>query len=199
LITALGTAALAIMLLAGTDSAGARKPGRVLLPVKHQPQLPFLCVPTSASMALEFYGAHVSPVRLKALATPPDSKFQGTYFRDMVRAMRALGYPWSERDYAVNRQGFAAGLRRITASLDRGRPVLVDLRIPPVGHTVLVTGYDRKKRKLVYVDPAAPAPGRVTVSFARFKKMWRSVIANCRAAIYTAPKAKRGRTTRVRR
>lgn len=160
---------------------------RVIIPMQHQRQTLNMCVPTCAAMAFDVYDVEFTPVELKRLATPPDSTFEGTYFRDMTRAAQDLGYPWRMVDFPTSDEGGREAIAELRKSLDEGRPVLVDLNVPPVGHTVLVNGYDGFLGTILYVDPNTPAPGQRELSEKEFDTIWRSVISDVRGAIFTAP------------
>ncbi len=146
-----------------------------------------LCVPTCAAMVLRWYGDLKTPVELKALSTPPDSDFAGTYFHDMVNGVAKLGYAWSIKSYPTTDQGFEDGFRDIQNSLVNRCAVLVDLHIPPIGHTVLIVGFNPKTEQIICLDPLLDQPGVKTSSYKTFKEEWRSVISDNRGAIYTKP------------
>jgi hypothetical protein len=162
------------------------------LPVPHLKQGILLCVPTCASMVLLYYGEQRSPESLKALAASvsSDPAFSGTYFVDLVKGMTKIGHHWQEKYYPVTDEGFEEGLAAITASLNAGRPVLVDTNIPPVGHTVLAIGYDPTHRELMLLDPNMESPGIRRMSYNEFNGVWHSLTAYIRGTIFTYPKGK---------
>jgi hypothetical protein len=170
-----------------------RRAGVVTLDVVHQRQDPWQCVPTSGAIGLAYYGEPVTPARIRALGTAPDSPFPGMYFEELVRATTALGYPWFTAAYPVTRSGFATGLCDIVRSLRQRRPVLVSIIAPTGGHAVLVHGYDAERQVVWYTDPDLCAPGRVSTPWDEFARRWRSVGADARWAVFTAPKARRSR------
>ena len=151
----------------------------VALEVPYLRQEPNLCVPISAAMILAFYGDPQPPRRLKRLAMgkpydpkAPFSDFSITLYRDLIKGMGRVGYAWAERTYPDTPAGAAAGLRDIEAELRAGRPVMVDVSLPGIGHTFVVRGFDPFRRTLLIVDPSAPAPGRRTLGYDAFARVW---------------------------
>ena len=171
---------------ASTPYMGADQ--RVFLELKHQRQDVNLCVPTSASMILAYYRDDWDPKYLKSIATPPDSTFPGTYGRDMVSGMRKLGYRWEEGCFSTGSFGFQRGLPELKRSVFDRRPVMVGLYDPPVGHYVVLVGFDDAKRELTFMDPGQPYPGLRTMSEEEFRSVWRENIVNYRCAIFTRPR-----------
>lgn len=168
------------------------KPEYVFLKVPHLKQGHNLCAPTCASMALLHFGENVAPERIKSLAnsvtTKPD--FAGTYYDDMVKGLGSIGTIWELQYFETNQEGFDNGLKAIIASLDKGCPVIVDLHVPPDGHTVLVNGYDPRRRLISIVDPLISAPGLRQMTYADFEAAWRSLTADIRGGIFTSPPKK---------
>ena len=165
-----------------------KKPDYVFLNITHLRQGKNLCAPTSASMALLHFGERVAPERIKSLAnsvtTKPD--FAGTYFEDIVNGLKKIGATWDLRYFKTNQEGFEAGLKEITSSLDEGCPVIVDMNVPPDGHTVLVNGYDPNRQLISIVDPLIPAPGLRQLTYREFEVAWRSLTADIRGGIFTS-------------
>lgn len=200
------TLLLALALLVATVWGGAVLEQRshahsaarpVELKIVHIRQENLLCVPTSAAMVLGYYGDPQSPRRLKALsrgrsydAHAPFDDFSVTRFRDLLRGTAALGYAWREKTYADTPAGFEAGMRTIEQEVSAGRPVMTDISLGKLGHTIVVTGADPKSRTLVVIDPDIPAPGRRLASYAHFQEVWneRSYGGRFRALILTRPK-----------
>ncbi len=168
--------ALVVLPLAGCQ----KRPGEhVELPVPHIPQETLLCVPTSAAMVLAYYGDPRAPRSLKALSrgkaydpNGPFDDFTITYYADMRKGLANIGYAWSDKSFPDTPQGFADGLKVIQGELRQGRPVLVDISHDGVGHTVVVRGFDEGQRRLLFVDPAQPAPGAVSTSYDQFETLW---------------------------
>jgi hypothetical protein len=200
------TLLLALALLAATVCGGvalerrshaSAVQGPVELKVAHIRQESLLCVPTSAAMILGYYGDPQSPRRLKTLSrgrvydprTPFDD-FSLTRFQDLLRGTAALGYAWREKTYADTPAGFEAGMRTIEREVAAGRPVMTDISLGKLGHTIVVAGADPKTRTLVVIDPDTPAPGRHLANYAQFQEVWneRSYGGRFRALILTRPK-----------
>lgn len=170
---------------------------RVELSVPHIAQETLLCVPTSAAMVLAFYGDPQAPRRLKALSrgraydpAAPFDDFTITLFADMKRGLAGQGYVWSDAAFADTPQGYVEGLKVIEDELRQGRPVLVDITANGVGHTVVVSGFDDRARRLFMVDPARPAPGKITIGYDDFAAFWNEHAygGQFRALMKTAPK-----------
>lgn len=99
------------------------------IPLRYQEQESNLCVPTSASIILEYFGEQVSPRELKELSLgrrySPDMPFNDftiTLFRDLIFGLHSIGYSWKEIDFPDNRKGLQHGLAQIEHSLDAGIP-----------------------------------------------------------------------------
>ena len=84
----------------------------------------------------------------------------------------------------------ALGMKDLIKSLDEGRPVIVDTKLPPNGHTLVVAGYDPNRKVIFLVDPLMPAPGHRVVTFAEFVDLWRSLTVDSRGLIFTRPARK---------
>jgi hypothetical protein len=165
--------------------------------VPHIAQETLLCVPTSAAMVLAFYGDPQEPRRLKAVSrgraydpAAPFDDFTITLFADMKRGLAGQGYVWSDAAFADTPQGYVEGLKVIEDELRQGRPVLVDITANGVGHTVVVSGFDDRARRLFMVDPARPAPGKITIGYDDFAAFWNEHAygGQFRALMKTAPK-----------
>lgn len=170
---------------------------RAELAVPHLVQETLLCVPTSTAMVLAFYGDHQEPRRLKALSrgrsydpAAPFDDFTITQFTDMKRGLSSLGYAWSDAAFPDTHDGFSRGVAVIERELMARRPVLVDITRDGVGHTVVVRGFDDVRRELFLLDPAQPAPGTMTLSYAQFEALWNEHAygGQFRALMTTAPK-----------
>jgi hypothetical protein len=156
--------------------------------VAYQQQVHNLCVPTSASMVLHFYGDTISPATLKAISTPKGSTFEGTYLADLVAGVKTLGYNWEVKTFSPDDSGFLAGFAEIMSALDAGHPILLSTSSPPIGNTMVMVGYDIYRREIFLIDPNREAPGKRTISFDTFKTIWHEDIAKARAFVLTRPK-----------
>jgi Peptidase_C39 like family len=169
------------------------------IPVSHQHQETNLCVPTSASIILNYFGQRVSPREIKELSMgrqySPDQPFDDftlTLFRDLISGLHTIGYSWKEFDYPDDPKGLRQGLAAIEHSLDAGIPVMIDStpirgpRFPVEGHTFVVAGYSVPQQVLYAVDPNRPAPGTRVISFQELESIWnsRSVNFDKRGAVF---------------
>lgn len=176
------------------------------IPLRYQDQETNLCVPTSASIILDYFGEQVSPRQLKELSMgrqySPDSPFHDfiiTLFRDLISGLHRIGYSWKEEDYPDDRNGLREGLSDIERSLDAGMPVMIDTTrgrgyISAVaGHTFVVAGYSVPQQALFVMDPNLPSPGAGVVTFQQLEGIWnsRSVNFDERAAVF--PQRRRGK------
>jgi len=153
----------------------------VFLNVPHMRQELNLCVPTSTSMVLKYFGDARSPRELKALSrgreydpNEPFSDFTITFFKDLLSGLRRIGYTWIETTYMNNDWGFRSGMKDIKANLIRGNPVLVDTSLFR-GHTFVVAGFDEERRVLFVVDPNIGSPGIRAIPYEQFDAIWNSV------------------------
>jgi hypothetical protein len=178
LVAGVGVSQVAKTLAAppAVDQVGA---DRTRLNVPHLRQERLLCVPTSAAMIMAYYGDPQSPRRLKTLTLgrqydpgAPFQDFSVTPFRDLVRAVGSLGYGWSQETYPDTREGYAQGLARIEGEVRAGRPVMADVSLGAVTHTVVIAGFDARRRELYVVDPDMVGPGRRTVGYDQFESLW---------------------------
>ncbi len=158
---------------AATPSSGVK------LDVPFLAQETLLCVPTSAATVLAFYGDAQPPRKLKALASghaydpaAPFNDFTITPFTSLVGGLRTLGYDWRDSALPMTPEGFERGMAVIKSDLRAGRPVLVDISYAGVGHTFVLSGYDDAAQRIDFVDPAAPAPGRNSATYAQFEAAW---------------------------
>jgi hypothetical protein len=151
-----------------------------------------LCVPTSASIVLDYFGDQVGPREIKELSMgrrySPDQPFDDftiTLFRDLISGLHSLGYSWEEVDYPNNADGLWEGIAQVKYSLDAGIPVLVDTSTS-VGHTFVVAGYSESEKSLYAVDPSLRAPGVRIVTFQELESIWNSssVGFDKRAAVF---------------
>jgi hypothetical protein len=157
------------------------------LAVAHMRQGHNLCVPTSAAMTMGFYGDRRDPNELKVLSKG-DPSVEGTFYSDLVKGLEGIGYSWMIVRYEETPQGFDTGLRSIKLSLDEGKPVLVSLYVPPLGHTNVAIGYDEEAKAILLVDPDRPSPGLRPLTFEAFATIWHETHDHGRYAIFTEPK-----------
>jgi hypothetical protein len=177
-----------------TACGAAKPPSNATLDVPFIAQETLLCVPTSAAMVLAFYGDAQPPRKLKALAAgraydpgAPFTDFSITPFTSLISGLRTLGYDWRDSALPTTPEGFEQGMAVIKSDLGAGRPVLVDISYAGVGHTFVLTGYDDATQRIDFVDPAAPAPGRNSATYAQLEAAWNETAygGNFRAMIRT--------------
>jgi hypothetical protein len=99
-----------------------------------------------------------------------------------------LGYNWEVKTFSPDDSGFLAGFAEIMSALDAGHPILLSTSSPPIGHTMVMVGYDIYRREIFLIDPNREAPGKRTISFDTFKTIWHEDIAKARAFVLTRPK-----------
>jgi hypothetical protein len=176
------------------------------IPLRYQAQETNLCVPTSASIILDYFGQQLSPREIKELSMgrqyspgEPFNDFTLTRLHDLVSGLHTIGYSWKVIDYPDDPKGLQRGLAAIEHSLDAGIPVMIDTTpiqgpgFPVEGHTFVIAGYSVAQQALYAVDPNRPAPGKRMVSFQEFESIWnsRSVNFDMRGAVF--PKRRRGK------
>ncbi len=167
---------------------------KLFLELKHQLQGPNLCVPTSASIILEYYGDLESPEHLKVLSKG-DPTFLGTHYADLINGMRTLNYFWEMRVVKVDSLSFVQEVAFIEKELIDHHPPLVDVSTQPHtspdahGHTMVVVGFDKESHELIFMDPGTSENYIRRISFKRFEKIWHGARDEKeRVTIFTRPK-----------
>jgi hypothetical protein len=157
----------------------------VLLPVAHQRQKPWMCVPTSAAMATAFYGAPQSAdsIAEKVIKKHPHP---GIFLGEVSTVLKEASYRWRLARFAETEAGYEAALVAIRASIDKRRPVLISTNIA-AGHTMLAIGYG--PNEIILLDPARRAPGIRRESLESFEKMFHEAkrVGVGRNLLFTAP------------
>ena len=149
------------------------------------------CVPASVAMGLAYYGEDYSPAQLKALAEGHKHESQRnvwvTSWLDMQKGLKRIGANWKIRHYGNDLAGFHDGMRDIKRSLDRGRPVLIDVDLL-TGHTFVIVGYNEAKQVLYFRDPLL-RDGRMRIlSYRMIYENWHNrAVARTRSAFFTRP------------
>ncbi len=177
-----------LILLSCAQIQGNVQGQRAILSMRHQKQEHNMCVPTAASIVIDYYGGSVSPKEIKKLSIQPNNNFAGTYYSDLVKGIRTIGYVWTIREYPVNDSAFEIGFSEIRHELDKGHPVIVSTSAPPIGHTMVIAGYDNVRKEVYLIDPNRPQPGKRTLTFSEFKNIWHEDISDGRGIILTNPK-----------
>lgn len=161
------------------------------LDVPHIRQPPNLCVPTSAAMILAYFGQVMDPRRLKVMAeghkSPSQRNADFTYWDDLDHALRQLGHRWTIRHYPRTEAGFRRGLRDLKRSLDRGRPVMIEIH-QDVGHTLVVTGYHEASGIVFLADPFLPTGQSRVLGYDQLRENWHDhQFGPSRSAFFSRP------------
>ena len=134
-----------------------------------------LCVPTSASMILAYFGETIDKRQLKSLAEShkPESQrnTEFTYFKDMQHGLSRLGKRWRIRTYSGTDAGFRKGLRDIRNALRKGRPVMIDVHMED-GHTFVIAGYDDLRQQVFIRDPLLGRAQARVLSYEDLRANW---------------------------
>ncbi len=178
---------------ANTRDLSKLPPKHVAVP--HLRQEKQLCACASASMILRTFGVNVPQARIKDLSNQMrqqdgtgDAAYEGTYFVDLVNGLKHAGIAdWRRDHFPPTQQGFRDGVLAIYDNLAQGYPVMVDLQIPPAGHTVVVNGVDLQNQLVLIVDPNIAAPGIRRITFQQFESVWKSVTVDRRGMILASP------------
>lgn len=156
---------LAVVLFAAcAGRGGAREPegGKVLLSVPFFPDSTDQCGPSVLASVLGYWGKPVEPAELKKEIYRASLK--GALTVDMLLAAQ-------ERGLDADLGG--GGLAEVKGELDAGRPVIaflnVGFRAVPIGHYVVITGYD-DSRRIVFAHSGKERDRRI--GYGRFDKAW---------------------------
>ena len=124
-------------------------------------QAAFFCGPTSIAMVMQWAGSDITQDQVAALAFSPGAG--GTYLADMIGSSRRLG------QLAVQIDSF----NQLLSEIDAGHPVIVfqnlGLRLAPVWHYGVVTGYDFDRDE-VYLNSGQL--DQMILPFATFERTW---------------------------
>jgi hypothetical protein len=149
--------------------------------LNHQEQEYMLCVPTSASIMLDKFGWNYPPrqIKLATLRKPwygPSTPFN--YWTPMTigslfDGLEYLGIKnWRFGFY--NNSEFNIGLNDIKESIRQGNPVMIIVTYGgPIGHAMVICGYDDANQRLIINDPGNRKPGIVYYSYSDLRdKNW---------------------------
>ena len=162
--------AFAVGLLAGCASSrgssrapdGSPSVRQVRLEVPFFPDDTDQCGPSALASVLGYWGIPAAPARLREELYRANLK--GALTLDMLLAAEGRG---------LTAEMAEGGLERVKAELDAGHPMIafvnLGLRIYPIGHYMVITGYDDAKRSL-YVHSGTKRDRRV--SYATFDGLW---------------------------
>jgi len=165
------------------------------LPLHHLHQEKSLCVPTSASIVLDFYGKPHSPREIKAWSRGREydpkatfDDFTGTPLNSLIKGLKAHGIQWSKIVFENDANGLQNGIKELKRQIDLGRPVLIDTSsLYKVGHTLVISGYKESGAVFIAVDPFLQVPGLRELPLKTLESVWNSIAvgANNRAAVIT--------------
>nr|BDD44358.1 hypothetical protein 10 [bacterium] len=158
---------LLLLLSFSSKALAAELPKRVVIKdVPYIKQYSSYCAPASASMVLKYYGAPVDQTTMANLSSKDSAEHQGTNLNDLSNAIRKMGYqtkinfsthqkkpkskPKSQKHFVENI------IPVINSYIAEKKPVLLYIHKPsqPVGHVIVVIGYDSRKKSIYYMDPA---------------------------------------------
>ncbi len=160
---------LAVMLLAGVSACAPRN--SLLKSPEHDDRVsvPFFsntsdqCGPSSLASVLNYWGEKTTPEELKAEVYLP--RLRGTLPMDLLPALEKRG---------IKGEVIAGSFEDIKTEIQQQRPVIAYLnfgtRKHPIGHFLVVTGYDENRRGL-YVH-SGPAKDKFA-TFRRFDRGWK--------------------------
>lgn len=135
---------------------------RVLLDVPFFPNRGNQCGPSALASVLSFWGDPTAPSRLKEEIYLPHLK--GSLPVDLLLAARAHG---------MSAEMSSGSLPQVKKELDDGHPVVafvnLGYRFIPVGHYVVITGYDDSEQG-VYVHTGAKR--NAFMPYRRFLRQW---------------------------
>ena len=162
--------ALAACLLAGCGAPRAApapalipKDGQVLLMVPFFPDDTDQCGPSALASVLGYWGKPAAPARLRAEIYR--SSLKGSLTVDLLLAAESRGLT------AEMANGTLAGVKK---ELDAGRPVIafvdVGYSFYPIGHYLVITGYDERRRCLF---AHSGIQRDQSISYGKFDKQWK--------------------------
>ncbi|NBT48256.1 MAG: hypothetical protein EBT07_10675 [Actinobacteria bacterium] len=120
----------------------------------------------------------------KNLKDNDKSLYTATLFVELVRGLKKRGINWQAKSYEMN--NFNGGMKFIISQIKNKNPVLVDTTLYG-GHTVVISGYDEKAKKIIITDPNIDSPGIRILSEEEFRKIWNSK-GGCRGLVVTNDK-----------
>jgi hypothetical protein len=118
--------AASMVSLRAADGPGFAPPPSVAgqsawIPLHFQHQETNLCVPTSASIILDYFGDEISPREIKELSLgkrySPDKPFNDftiTLFRDLNDGLKRRGYAWREKITWMIGRGFGTAWQTLS-------------------------------------------------------------------------------------
>lgn len=161
--------ALAACLLAGcAPSRALRAPvdvpqgGQVLLQVPFFPDDADQCGPSALASVLGYWGKPAAPARLRQEIYR--ARLKGSLTVDLLLAAESRG---------LSAEMANGSLARVKKELDAGHPLIafvnVGYRFYPVGHYLVITGYDDRRQSL-FAHSGMKRDQRI--SYRKFDKQW---------------------------
>jgi hypothetical protein len=160
--------------------------------LNHQEQEHMLCVPTSASIMLDKFGWNYPPrqIKLATLRKPwygsstPFSYWTPMTIGSLFDGLEYLGIKNWRFGFYSNSE-FNIGLNDIKESIRQGNPVMIIVTYGgPIGHAMVICGYDDANQRLILNDPANRKPGIVYYSYSDLRdKNW--LTSGYRMVVYT--------------
>jgi len=148
--------------------------------VPHVKQRPDFCGEACVEMFLRHRGVMATQDDVFALTGVSPASGRGAYTKDMVRALRTLGFSPGKVWHRVEAKKATAQLDRLFAAMHRdlraGVPSIVCTRYNGKPNTTehfrLVLGYDAKKDEVLYHEPAAEKGAYLRMKRAAFLSLW---------------------------
>jgi len=179
-VLGIATIAVAGMIVVSQSDGAAQRESVTLTNIPHVRQKPDFCGEACAEMYLRKLG----------IAGDQDSVFdasgldpllgRGCYTRDLMQALRKIGFQTGPVWGSVKAEEAAAGLESelaaIRSDLERGFPSIIcthfDERPGATEHFRLIVGYDAEKDELLYHDPAVKDAAYRRMSKDRLFELW---------------------------
>ncbi|MDD2598149.1 MAG: C39 family peptidase [Kiritimatiellae bacterium] len=146
------------------------------IPTAFEQQAHNFCAIASTTMLLKASGLKISHFDL-ARSRENHQWTHGSRWTEMAECALKHGRPLSIHSHPYTDEGFVKGVSEITAELDAGRPVVIDVLATaqsPSAHSILLTGYSKESAEYVFRNSALPFPGVEVMTAAKFKELWRS-------------------------
>jgi len=168
---------------AAADPRAAKSPRLKSVLLKgfpHVKQKPDFCGEACTEMVLRRHRVPATQDDVFALTGVPPAKARGAYTRDMVKALKALGFDVGKAWYHIKPARAKQGLSKQFAALHRdlraGVPSIVctlyNDKPNTTEHFRLVVGYDAKKDEVIYNEPAVAKGANKRMKREAFLGLW---------------------------
>lgn len=122
------------------------------------------CGPSALAGVLAYWGRQVSPAELR-----------GEIYRSRLKGVLTIDLLLAAQDRGFSAEMAEGGLDRVRLELDAGRPVIafvdVGVTLLPIGHYIVITGYDDGRRRL-FAHSGMKRDQEVT--YDKFKRQWKA-------------------------